>query len=161
MVWVSLGEPERAHGADPPPEPAFITDPAWSVVSGETPLEANYMMLNENVLDLTHLGYVHRNPIKVTDWDRPPKVEVGDSTVTNVQGFPSAPLAFIFGKPTRIGMERPVYRKNWGRFVTPALNIGAFEFVSKWRPSVEAGYAQDKVILNPVQRIVSLDAAAT
>jgi len=204
MVWVWLGDASLADATEPAAELAFITDPAWTVVTGETPLEANYMMLKENVLDLTHFGYVHRHSIKVMDWDRPPKVEVGDTTVTYVQEFPSAPLAFIYGVPTGIGMERTVYRKNWGRFLTPSINLGAVEirdpspapgaraefrfnvvhlttpisptrtrywwfqgwdiqlpgeYVAKWQPGVEAGYAEDKAILNEVQRIVSLDAA--
>ena len=204
MVWVWLGDAERARDTEPPPEVAFLTDPAWTVVTGETPLEANYMMLKENVLDLTHFGYVHRNSINVTDWDRPPRVEIGDTTVTYVQEFPSAPLAFIYGAPTGIGTERPVHRRNWGRFLTPAVNLGAVEitdprpepgarsefrfnvvhlttpisptrtrywwfqgwdiqlppeFVAKWQTGVEAGYAEDKVILNAVQRVVSSDAA--
>lgn len=204
MVWVWLGDPERAKDNEPAPELAFLTDPAWSVVSGETPLEANYMMLKENVLDLTHFGFVHRNSIQVGDWTRPPKVEVGETTVSFIQEFPSAPLSFIYGVPTGIGMERPVYRKNWGRFVTPAVNLGAVEvrdpnpapgaraefrfhvvhlttpisptrtrywwfqgwdvqlpseYMAKWQPAVEVGYAEDKAILNQVQRIVSNDAA--
>jgi nitrite reductase/ring-hydroxylating ferredoxin subunit len=204
MVWVWLGDASRANESEPPAELAFITDPAWTVVTGETPLEANYMMLKENVLDLTHFGYVHRNSIKVLDWDRPPKVEVGDTTVTYSLEFPSAPLAFIYGVPTGIGMERPVYRKNWGRYVNPAVNLGAVEvrdpnpahgarsafnfyvvhlttpisptrtrywwfqgwdiqlppdFVAKWQPAVEIGYAEDKAILNHVQRTVLSDAA--
>jgi phenylpropionate dioxygenase-like ring-hydroxylating dioxygenase large terminal subunit len=204
LVWVWLGDPQLAQATEPPPELAFITQPGWSTVTGETPLEANYMMLKENVLDLTHFAFVHRNSIKIMDWDRPPKVEVGETTVTYVQEWPSSPLVFIFAAPTGIGMERPVYRKNWGSFLTPAVNIGAVEirdpqpragarsefqfrvahlstpisptrtrywwfqgwdielpaeFVAKWQTGVEVGYAEDKVILNHVQRIVSLDAA--
>ena len=204
MVWVWLGDPQRAQDSEPPAELAFLDNPAWTVVTGDTPLDANYMMLKENVLDLTHFGYVHRNSIKIMDWDRPPKVVVDDTTVTYVQEFPSAPLVFIYGAPTGIGMERPVYRKNWGRYLTPAVNLAAVEIrdpnpapgaraefrfhvvhlttpisptrtrywwfqrwdlalppelVAKWQLGVEAGYAEDKVILDHVQRIVSLDAA--
>jgi phenylpropionate dioxygenase-like ring-hydroxylating dioxygenase large terminal subunit len=204
MVWVWLGDPQLASQTEPGPELSFITDPAWTVVTGETPLEANYMMLKENVLDLTHFGFVHRNSIQVTDWTRAPKVEVGDTTVTYIQEFPSAPLAFVYGMPTGIGSQRPVYRKNWGSFLTPAVNIGAVEvrdpepapgarslfsfrvahlttpisatrtrywwfqgwdiqlpaeFVAKWQQGVEVGYAEDKVVLNALQHIVSTDAA--
>lgn len=204
MIWVWLGDPLRAESTELPSELAFIDNADWTVVTGETPLEANYMMLKENVLDLTHFAYVHPTTIQVMDWDRPPKVEIGETTVTYVQEFPSSPLVFIYGVPTGIGMERPVYRKNWGRFITPSVNIGAVDikdpnplagaraeftfrvahittpisptrtrywwfqgwdikvppdFVAKWQPAVEVGYAEDKVILNHVQRIMSTDNA--
>ena len=203
MVWVWLGDAALADASEPPADLGFITDPSWTVVTGEMPLHANYMMLKENVLDLTHFGYVHRNTIKVMDWDRPPQVEVDETTVTFIQEFPSSPLVFVYAMPTGIGMERPVYRKNWGRYLNPAVNLGAVDirdpsppvggraefqfrvvhlttpisptrtrywwfqgwdiqlpadYVSKWQAGVEAGYAEDKVILNEVQRIVSSDA---
>jgi len=135
MVWVWLGDPAKAEDIDPPAELAFMSDSNWTVVTGETPLEANYMMLKENVLDLTHFGFVHRNSIKVMDWDRPPKVETDETTVTFVQEFPSSPLVFIYGFPTGIGMERPVYRSNWGKFLTPAVNIGAVDIRDPNPPS--------------------------
>lgn len=127
MIWVWMGDPAHAQGAEPPSDLAFLSEPGWTVITGETPLDANYMMLKENVLDLTHFGYVHRDSIKVVDWDRAPKVEVGETTVTYIQEFPSAPLSFIYGVPTGIGSERPAYRKSWGRFVNPAVNVAAVE----------------------------------
>ena len=30
-------------------------------------IAANYMLLKENVLDLTHFGYVHRSTFKILD----------------------------------------------------------------------------------------------
>jgi phenylpropionate dioxygenase-like ring-hydroxylating dioxygenase large terminal subunit len=127
LAWIWMGDPERAKHTEPASELEVLSDPEQTIVTGETPLAANYMMLKENVLDLTHFGYVHRNSIKVTDWTRPPRVEVGETSVTYIQEFPSAPLSFIYGIPTGIGMERAVYRKSWGRFVSAAVNVAAVE----------------------------------
>ncbi len=69
-------------------------------------------MLKEDVLDLTHFGYMHRNSLKMMDWDKPSKVEADDSTVTYAQEFSSAPLAFVYDMPSGIGTTRTVYRKN-------------------------------------------------
>ena len=202
FIWIWMGDPDRLATSDPPPQFPWASDPSCTTVHGSTPLEANYMMLKENVLDLTHFGFVHRNSIKVTDWDKPPKVEVTQTTVTYINEFPDNPLSFIYGVPTGIGMEKPVYRKNWGSFLTPAANVGAVEvvdpspatgardkftfrvlhlttpesptrprywwfqswdvqlpatFVEKWKPAVEVGYAEDKDILNHVQKTLSRD----
>lgn len=127
LIWVWTGDPALAAEAPPPPAFAWLSDPAWTVVGGTTPLAANYMLLKENVLDLTHFGFVHRNSIQVLDWNRPPKVESPDTTVTYSQEFPSSPLAWVYGVPTGIGSEKPVYRRSWGRYLTPAANLGAVD----------------------------------
>ena len=114
LVWIWMGDAERAASAEAPPNFPWLTDPAGTGVHGSTPLEANYMMLKESVLDLTHFGFVHRNSIKGTDWDKPPKVEATATTVTYSNEFPDNKLSFIYGLPTGIGTDKPVYRKNWG-----------------------------------------------
>lgn len=202
FIWIWMGDADRAATAEPPPSFPWASDPECTTIHGYTPLAANYMMLKENVLDLTHFGYVHRNSIQVTDWDKPPRVEATDKTVTFINEFPDSKLSFIYGVPTGIGMEKSVYRKNWGTFLSPAAHIGAVEikdpspapgardqfmfrvlhlttpesptrtrywwfqswdvrippeFVAKWQPAVEAGYAEDKDILNHVQSVLSTD----
>jgi vanillate O-demethylase monooxygenase subunit len=91
-IWVWMGDPALA-------DPALITDfhwmddPAWRAKGERLELEGNYLLLVDNLLDLTHLQFVHAttlgtsaisaNPIKterdgnlvrVTRWimDSPP-----------------------------------------------------------------------------------------
>jgi phenylpropionate dioxygenase-like ring-hydroxylating dioxygenase large terminal subunit len=33
----------------------------WAMLPGQMTMDANYALLNDNLLDLTHVAYVHRN----------------------------------------------------------------------------------------------------
>jgi len=73
-IWIWLGDEAAAQGAPPPATIPFLDDARFSTVRGYTRMEANYMLLKENVLDLTHFGYVHRSTFQITDWTRAPVV---------------------------------------------------------------------------------------
>lgn len=65
FVWICLGDPVLAP--EPPQAFPWLSDPAWMVASGSLPFAANYFLLQENVLDLTHFNYAHRKTFGVTD----------------------------------------------------------------------------------------------
>ena len=54
-VWVWMGEP---GAADPSLIPDFsqLTDPAFAAVGKTTHVEANYLLVNDNLMDLSHVG---------------------------------------------------------------------------------------------------------
>lgn len=62
LVWVWMGDPERA---DPSlvPDVHWLDDPAWAASEGYHRIEANYRLLNDNLLDLSHETYVHTRTI--------------------------------------------------------------------------------------------------
>jgi phenylpropionate dioxygenase-like ring-hydroxylating dioxygenase large terminal subunit len=156
LVWVWMGDAAAAEGTELPNEVDFLEGPDWTVVTGHMLLASNYMMLKENVLDLTHFGYVHRNSLQITDWTHPPEVVVGDTTVTYSQPHPLAPLAPPYGVPTGIGMERPVHRRTWGQYVTPALNFGAVDIRDPAPPAGRRSTFQLRIVhlttpVSPVQ----------
>lgn len=68
-VWVWMGEAARA---DPSLIPRAIghEDPAYTLGTGELHYNANYQLIHDNLLDLTHLSYVHENTLgrKSTSW---------------------------------------------------------------------------------------------
>jgi vanillate O-demethylase monooxygenase subunit len=61
-VWVWLGDPALA-------DPALIPnalhhgDSQWWMQTGQLAYEANYQYINDNLLDLQHLSYVHENTL--------------------------------------------------------------------------------------------------
>jgi len=75
-AWVWMGDPERA-------DPAVIADskslddPAWVLKTGQLDYDANYELINDNLLDLTHLSYVHSASFGADEaWSRNrPKIE--------------------------------------------------------------------------------------
>lgn len=126
FVWIWTGDPARA-GDSGPPAIDWLENEGWSVLGGYMSAECNYMLLKENVLDLTHFGYVHRKTFKILDWDRTPTVKVEDGQVEFRLEFAPAPLAPIFAAVTGFG-EKPIARVNWGRSVSPALHLAGQDF---------------------------------
>jgi phenylpropionate dioxygenase-like ring-hydroxylating dioxygenase large terminal subunit len=62
FVWVWLGEASLAYRT-PVPDFHWMTDPAWAAGSGYNHVAANFQLLNDNLLDLTHESYVHPETI--------------------------------------------------------------------------------------------------
>ena len=61
-IWVWMGD--AAH-ADPALIPRAIghEDPAYAIRTGELHYDANYQLIHDNLLDLTHLSYVHEKTL--------------------------------------------------------------------------------------------------
>ena len=56
-VWMWMGnEPARP---DDIPDFAFLDDPGFEVISGVTAMAANYLLEIDNLMDLSHLDYLH------------------------------------------------------------------------------------------------------
>ncbi|MFD7599736.1 Rieske 2Fe-2S domain-containing protein [Streptomyces mirabilis] len=55
-LWVWMGDPDRA---DPAQIPLDDTSGEWYGPSGYTLNQCNYLLMHENLLDLTHLHYLH------------------------------------------------------------------------------------------------------
>jgi phenylpropionate dioxygenase-like ring-hydroxylating dioxygenase large terminal subunit len=61
-VWVWMGD---AALADPALIPRALghDDPEWWMQTGQLAYEADYQLINDNLLDLSHLSYVHENTL--------------------------------------------------------------------------------------------------
>jgi vanillate O-demethylase monooxygenase subunit len=62
LLWLWPGEPAKADPALIPEHP-YHTDPGWVWSAIELEVEANWQLFNDNLLDLSHLGLVHRKTI--------------------------------------------------------------------------------------------------
>lgn len=62
LLWIWLGEPELARDEDVP-NMFWMTDPEWAISEGYHHIEANYQLLNDNLLDLSHESFVHTHTI--------------------------------------------------------------------------------------------------
>jgi vanillate O-demethylase monooxygenase subunit len=127
LIWVWMGDPDRIDCDPPVVDTQWPADPGYSFWQGETLVDGNYMLLKENVLDLTHFGYVHATTFKILDWVDPPKVTTTDTTVTYRQEFIDCTLPPMFAEVTGIGMTRKVNRYNYGSYLSPAVNIAALD----------------------------------
>ncbi len=62
LVWIWMGDAERADPALVP-DVHWLDDPAWAASEGYHRIAANYRLLNDNLLDLSHETYVHTRTI--------------------------------------------------------------------------------------------------
>jgi phenylpropionate dioxygenase-like ring-hydroxylating dioxygenase large terminal subunit len=61
-VWLWMGDPALANLALIP-RALNHGDPDWWMQTGELSYQANYQLINDNLLDLAHLSYVHENTL--------------------------------------------------------------------------------------------------
>lgn len=66
FLWIWMGESEKA---DPALIPDFHTndDPHWTATGMRLPVAANYLLLVENLIDLSHVAFVHPTTIGTDD----------------------------------------------------------------------------------------------
>lgn len=127
FVWIYLGDPSALEALGQPPKLEWMEDPAFALVQGRMEIAANFMLLKENVLDLTHFGYVHASSFKITDWSDPPKARSEGETVSYHQSFTGSPLPPVFAEPMGLTPGTPYDRENYGAFVSPALQRAAVD----------------------------------
>lgn len=123
FVWIWMGDPERIAEYAAPCNTDWAMSDEWSVTTGAMEFEGNYMQLHENVLDLTHFGFVHLESLGATDWIDPPKTTTSPTGVTFRQEFIDRPLrpahmAFTGTGPDRLA-DRFVTEGTW---VSPAIH---------------------------------------
>ena len=62
MVWIWMGEPEKADETIIP-EYFWLNDDGWKSATGYIPMKGNYQLLVDNLLDFTHVTYLHKNTL--------------------------------------------------------------------------------------------------
>jgi phenylpropionate dioxygenase-like ring-hydroxylating dioxygenase large terminal subunit len=130
FVWVYLGDPARIEAVPAPHRLEWASEESFSFVTGRMEIAANYMLLKENVLNLTHFGYVHAKSFKITDWVDPPRLAIEGDRVGYHQSFVRSPLPPIFAEALSLAPGTPFNRENYGWFVSPALQIAAVDFIA-------------------------------
>jgi phenylpropionate dioxygenase-like ring-hydroxylating dioxygenase large terminal subunit len=61
-VWVWMGDAGRADSATIPPTLA-LDDPAWRLQAGQLDYDAHYLLIDDNLLDLSHLSFAHEKTL--------------------------------------------------------------------------------------------------
>lgn len=128
FIWIYLGDPEKRSEVPPPPPLEWTNDAQFALVAGRMEIAANYMLLKENVLDLTHFGYVHAASFKITDWVNPPTFSSDADTASYRQTFTASPLPPLFADALGVPAGSPFDRDNYGSFLSPALQVAAVDF---------------------------------
>jgi len=113
MVWVWLGNQERA---DPAliPDVHWMDDPEWIASEGYHHVAANYKLLNDNLLDLSHETYVHVHTIgNEAVADTPVEVKADDQAVRVTKEIESCNPPPLYQYLARVSATANV--KRWQR----------------------------------------------
>jgi vanillate O-demethylase monooxygenase subunit len=61
-VWVWMGDADKADPKQIPPSLA-LDDPAWRLQAGQLDYDAHYLLIDDNLLDLSHLSFAHEKTL--------------------------------------------------------------------------------------------------
>ncbi len=118
FIWVWPGEPSLADPALVP-DLRWNDDPGWAGDGSSIHLLANYKLVLDNLMDLTHEAFVHRSSLGHRELAEAPfEVEHGPGTATVVRWMldiePPAFWASQLGRPSRVDRWQRI------RFEAPA-----------------------------------------
>lgn len=127
-IWIWMGEPQLAD-PDEIADFRWMEDPAWRHKGELLELEANYLLLVENLLDLTHLQFVHPTTLGTEAISgNPIKTERDGDTVRVTRWILDSPPPPFFQKAGGFGPDENVDRWQIIEYVPPGfvrLDVGA------------------------------------
>lgn len=129
FVWVWLGDPEAIASVPAPHALDWMGQPGFAMRTGRMDIAANYLLLKENVLDLTHFGFVHAASFQITDWVDAPRLTRDGDRCGYHQSFSASPLPGLFAEAMGLPPGTPYDRENYGWFVSPALQIASLDLI--------------------------------
>ncbi|MFT8246859.1 Rieske 2Fe-2S domain-containing protein [Roseomonas sp. BN140053] len=133
FIWVWMGDAERADPASIPAQD-WLTDARFDHVEGYFHVGCNYLSLHENVLDLTHVPFLHGEHNATLQFaEQPADVSVEGNTVTVSRNeYDRAPPPHYAASIGRSDIR--VNRLSVSQFLSPAFH-GAQTIVELREPS--------------------------
>lgn len=121
LAWIWMGDPEAADPAQIP-DLGRLADPAWVASEGYTHLEADYRLLNDNLLDLSHVTFVHGRTIGNAAVAESPISVSQDGPVVSVHrdvvGAMAPPFYAELGK-----YRKPIHRWHTVNYHAPSICV--------------------------------------
>jgi phenylpropionate dioxygenase-like ring-hydroxylating dioxygenase large terminal subunit len=141
FVWIWLGHPATATLSDPPALP-WLADPAWDTFGETMQVDANYLLLHENALDLTHFPHVHPglSPEPYLTVPPPLEIAVSETSVAYYRDFPPAKLVDWQAQTTGLAQDREYTQRESGEFVSPGLHVDRMHILAD-------GRSHDKILV--------------
>ena len=126
IVWIWMGEDENANKEDIPELPVHEMDKWTHVVGQYNYMEGSYMLLHENLCDLSHLPFLHENTFKFPKeyTSAPITVEQSKDQVIFYRQMEDWNLLKPFFHPGLDFGNKQVVYKSGGHYMTPATNKG-------------------------------------
>ena len=123
IVWIWMGDPALSDSR-PPPVSAWMTDPGWESSTGYLHLPANYISLHENLLDLSHIEYLHAETLGQNSPGFaafPFEVMLKDGQIAIGRRVEPTGLPPVFASTTGLGGINTAARVSRTDYMSPAL----------------------------------------
>jgi len=135
LVWIWMGDPHQADEARVPDQPWLSSSSSWARSQGYFALPASYVALHENLMDLTHLSFLHAGTFGTADYARAPyetTLEEGHFTLTR-RVVPTR-LPPVWAQPTGILGDQAA-RITTSEFLSPGLHLVSAVFYDHSLPA--------------------------
>jgi vanillate O-demethylase monooxygenase subunit len=117
-----MGDPTLAD-AHRPPQPAWIEIPEWECSSGYFHHPGNYVSMHENLMDLTHLTFLHANTIGTPDYASAPyELDLKDGHYKLMRNVVPTTLSPVWAKTTGLDGCTTAARIATSEFLSPGLH---------------------------------------
>jgi len=127
LIWIWMGDPARADPARIPHQP-WLLAPDWERSQGYLPLRASYVSLHENLMDLSHLSFLHARTFGTPDYAAAPyEVKIEDAHFELRRSVVPTRLPPVWAEPTGIRHDKAA-RVTTSEFVSPALHVVTAQF---------------------------------
>lgn len=92
LIWIWMGDPQRADVSSIPHFGCY-GDPEWNWQIGLIHIKANYLVIMDNLLDLSHVNFVHGDVLGDASASELPSLgtEIGERTIVEKRLHPNAP----------------------------------------------------------------------
>lgn len=128
MVWIWMGDPKKADVAAIP-EYDWVNEDGWGYGDGYYNINANYLALHENLMDITHFEFLHGSALGTPgQTEADVDVTVRGNTVDNYRISHGEPVPGLHKKATGLG-DAVITREAHSTFVTPGFHDGYGRFV--------------------------------
>ena len=155
-VWIWMGDPSLAD-PDDIEDFHWMDDPDWRAKGERMHLKADYKLLVENLLELSHLSYVHATTLGTgAIANEQMSFERDDRSVTLTRWMLDSPASNMFQKLGRFEPDENVDRWQHVTWTPPAfvkLDVGAAReyrcgrrrpFAGFWVPQPQCDHAGDR-----------------
>ncbi|MEN3980193.1 aromatic ring-hydroxylating dioxygenase subunit alpha [Acinetobacter sp. CWB-B33] len=128
LVWIWLGDQSLADESKIP-HLSWLEDSNWACTSGYFFHPGNYVSMHENLMDLTHLTFLHAATIGTPDYASAPyKTELKDGHYKLIREVVPTTLSPVWGQTTGLAGKDTAARIATSEFLSPGLHQVSVKF---------------------------------
>lgn len=128
LIWIWMGDAASVDESRLPPQP-WLTSGGWETSQGYLHLKASYVRLHENLLDLTHLSFLHAKSFGTPDYASAAyETEIGEGQFAVMRNVVPTTLPPVWAEPTGLKGEGQAARIVRSQFRSPAMHEVSVSF---------------------------------